>query len=59
MAQDHLVKLRSKETGETYYTRINRKRRAAKAGKGGTEKLRRRKYSPKLRKHIIFEETKK
>ena len=51
MSQDNLVKLKSKQTGETIYTRKNKKQ---------TEhKLELKKYSKKLRKHVTFKEAKK
>ena len=47
-----IVGLVSEETGERiYYT--------SKNSQNTTEKLSLRKYSPKLRKHVIFTETKK
>lgn len=50
--QKQLVILQHKETGEVYYTRKNKRRLA-------DNKLKLRKYSPKLNKHVIFEEVKK
>lgn len=52
MSQDNLVKLVNKETGETYWTAKNRKKLAG-------IKLQFKKYSKKLRKVIVFKETKK
>ena len=51
MSQDHLIVIKNKETGETYWTRKNRK--------SVERKLEFKKYSPKLRKHITFKEAKK
>jgi len=50
-SQKQLVILRNKETGETYYTRKNKKL--------VERKLKYKKYSQKLRKNIWFEEIKK
>lgn len=52
MAQDNLVKLVNKETGETYWSTKNRKKLAG-------IKLEFKKYSKKLRKVITFKESKK
>lgn len=52
MAQDNLVKLVNKETGETYWSAKNRKKHAG-------IKLEQKKYSKKLRKVITFKESKK
>jgi ribosomal protein L33 len=52
MAQQNLVKLVNKESGETYWTSKNRKKLAA-------IKLEFKKYSKKLRKVIVFKESKK
>jgi ribosomal protein L33 len=57
MSQLHLATLRSKETGETYVTRINKKRRAGFVKKD--IKIALMKYSRLLRKKILFTETKK
>lgn len=51
MSQDQLIQLKNKKTGETYYSRKNRK--------NSDEKLELKKYSKKLRKHVIFKESKK
>lgn len=51
MAQQHIAKLRNKETKEVYHTRKNKKR--------VERKLELKKYSPKLKKHIVFKEAKK
>lgn len=57
MSQLHLITLRCKETGETYLTRANTKRRLSFSNKNVKIKLM--KYSSKLRKQALFEETKK
>jgi large subunit ribosomal protein L33 len=51
MSQDQLIQLKNKETGEVYWTRKNRKT--------VEKKLEFKKYSSKLRKHIVFKEAKK
>ena len=51
MAQDKLIKLVHKESGEAYYTRKNKKQ--------VTRKLAFKKQSKKLRKHVEFKESKK
>ena len=51
MSQDHLIILKNKETGEVYRTRKNRK--------SVERKLEFKKYSAKLRKHVVFKEAKK
>ncbi|MES2059670.1 MAG: 50S ribosomal protein L33 [Patescibacteria group bacterium] len=51
MSQDNLIILKHKETGEVYYSRKNRK--------GVTRKVELKKYSKKLRKHVVFKEGKK
>jgi large subunit ribosomal protein L33 len=51
MSQDQLIKLVSKETKETYWTRKNRKK--------VPKKIELKKYSKKLRKHVVFKEAKK
>lgn len=51
MAQDKLIILRNKETGETYYTKKNKKK--------VTRKIELKKFSKKLRKHVTFKESKK
>jgi ribosomal protein L33 len=52
MAQQNLVKLVNKETGETYWTAKNKKKHAG-------VKLEQNKYSKKLRKVVAFKESKK
>lgn len=56
-SQDHLITLKCKETGECYVTRANRRRRASFGKKDF--KLALMKYSAKLRKKMLFSETKK
>jgi large subunit ribosomal protein L33 len=51
MSQDQLIILRSKSTGEVYYTRKNKKK--------VERKIELKKYSKKLRKRVIFKESKK
>lgn len=51
MSQDALIILRNKETGEVYYTRKNKKK--------VERKIELKKYSAKLRKHVVFKEAKK
>lgn len=51
MSQDNLVKLFNKQTGETYWTRKNRKK--------VERKLELKKFSSKLRKMVVFKEIKK
>ncbi|MEX0910208.1 MAG: 50S ribosomal protein L33 [Candidatus Paceibacterota bacterium] len=51
MSQDKLIKLVHKETGETYWTRKNKKK--------VERKIELKKYSSKLRKHVTFIESKK
>ena len=51
MSQDNLIILRNKETGESKYTRKNKK--------GVQRKIELKKYSKKLRKHVVFKEAKK
>jgi large subunit ribosomal protein L33 len=51
MSQDALIILRSKESGETYFTRKNKKK--------VERKIELKKYSAKLRKHVTFKEAKK
>lgn len=51
MSQDQLIQLKNKETGETYWTRKNRKK--------VERKIELKKYSAKLRKHVVFKEAKK
>ena len=50
-SQKQLIYLQNKETGEIYYTRKNKKL--------VERKLKFKKFSRKLRKHVIFEEVKK
>jgi large subunit ribosomal protein L33 len=51
MSQDQLIMLKHAATGEVYWTRKNKKL--------VTKKIELKKYSAKLRKHVIFKETKK
>jgi large subunit ribosomal protein L33 len=51
MAQDKLIILRNKESGETYFTKKNKKK--------VTRKIELSKFSKKLRKHVTFKESKK
>jgi large subunit ribosomal protein L33 len=51
MAQKQLIMLKHAATGEVYYTRKNRKL--------VTRKVELKKFSKKLRKHVIFKEAKK
>lgn len=51
MSQDQLIKLTNKETGEVYWTRKNKKK--------VERKIELKKYSKKLRKRVIFKESKK
>jgi len=51
MSQDRLIKLVHKDTGETYWTRKNKKK--------VERKIELKKFSPKLRKHVKFTESKK
>ena len=50
-AQDNLIQMKNKETGEVYWTSKNRKL--------VTSKIELKKYSKKLRKHVMFKESKK
>ena len=50
MSQDHITKLTCKETGNVYYTRKNRKQ--------NPDPLSLRKYDSKLRKHVVYKESK-
>lgn len=50
-AQDRLIILKNKETGEVYWTAKNKKL--------VTRKIELKKYSKKLRKHVMFKESKK
>ncbi|MEI6400214.1 MAG: 50S ribosomal protein L33 [bacterium] len=49
--QDHLIKLTNKTSKEIIYTFKNKKQ--------NPEKLEMKKYSKKLRKHVVFKEAKK
>ncbi len=51
MSQIQLIQLKNKETGETYWTRKNKKK--------VERKIELKKYSKNLRKHITFKEAKK
>ena len=51
MAQKQLIKLVSKDTREVYWTRKNKKL--------VERKIELKKYSKKLRKHVMFKEAKK
>lgn len=51
MSQDNLLIIKHKDTGEVYYTRKNRK--------GVQRKIELKKFSKKLRKHVVFKEAKK
>ena len=51
MAQDKLIKIVNKDTKEFYWTRKNKKK--------VTRKIELKKYSKKLRKHVVFKEAKK
>ncbi len=51
MSQDSLIQLKNKDTGETYWTRKNKKL--------VVRKVELKKYSKKLRKHLVFKEAKK
>ncbi len=51
MSQDQLIQLKSKGTGQVYWTRKNKKL--------VTRKIELKKYDPKTRKHVVFKETKK
>ena len=49
--QDKLIIIKNKDTGETYHTFKNKKL--------VTRKIELKKYSKKLRKHVMFKEVKK
>ncbi len=49
--QDNLIIIKNKETGEVYHTHKNKKL--------VTRKIELKKYSKKLRKHVMFKEAKK
>ncbi len=51
MSQERLIQLKNKETGEVRWSRKNKKK--------VERKIELKKYSPKLRKHIVFKEAKK
>jgi large subunit ribosomal protein L33 len=51
MAKDKLIKLQNKDTKEVYFTRKNKKL--------VTRKIELKKFSKKLRKHVVFKESKK
>jgi len=51
MAQDKLIKLQNKDTKEVYWTRKNKKT--------NQQKIELKKYSAKLKKHVLFKEAKK
>ncbi|HEY1037323.1 MAG TPA: 50S ribosomal protein L33 [Candidatus Paceibacterota bacterium] len=51
MSQDRLIKIVHKATGETIYTRKNKK--------GVERKIKLKKYSAKLRKRVEFSEAKR
>ena len=51
MAQDKLIKIVNKDTKEVYWTRKNKKK--------VTRKIELKKFSKKLRKHVVFKEAKK
>ena len=51
MSQNSLIVIKNKQTGETYYTRKNKKL--------VERKIDLKKYSAKLRKHVSFKEVKK
>lgn len=51
MAQKQLIKLINKDTGEVYFTRKNKKL--------VERKIELKKFSRKLRKHVVFKEAKK
>ena len=51
MSQDQLIILKNKQTAEVYYTRKNKKK--------VERKIELKKYSKKLRKHVVFKEAKK
>jgi len=53
MAQKTLIILQNSDTRETYYTRRNKK------GENADKKLELKKYSSKLKKHVVFKEVKK
>ena len=51
MSQIHVIQIKNKETGETYWTRKNKKK--------VERKIELKKFSKTLRKHVVFKESKK
>lgn len=51
MSQIHVIQIKNKETGETYWTRKNKKK--------VERKIELKKFSKTLRKHVVFKEAKK
>jgi large subunit ribosomal protein L33 len=51
MSQDNLIILKNAQTGEVYWTTKNKKK--------VERKIELKKYSKKLRKHVVFKEAKK
>ena len=51
MSQNQLIQLKNKATGEVYWSRKNKKK--------VEKKIELKKYSAKLRKHVLFKEAKK
>jgi large subunit ribosomal protein L33 len=51
MSQNQLIQLKNKQTGEVYWSRKNKKK--------VEKKIELKKYSAKLRKHVVFKEAKK
>lgn len=51
MKQANLIQIKNKETGEVYWTRKNKRK--------VERKIELKKYSSKLRKHVVFKEGKK
>ena len=51
MSQNQLIQLKNKQTGEVYWSRKNKKK--------VEKKIELKKYSKKLRKHVVFKEAKK
>jgi len=51
MPQKQLIQLKNKQTGEVYWSRKNKKK--------VEKKIELKKYSKKLRKHVVFKEAKK
>jgi ribosomal protein L33 len=51
MSQDNLIQIKNKQTGEVYWTRKNRRK--------VERKIELKKYSKKLKKMVVFKETKK